>query len=184
MKRDLIVGRMQPVHKGHLNVIQETLDEVDELIIGIGSAEKSHRLSNPFTGGERVLMLTKALREYDIDPSKYYIIPLEDIACNSLWVGHVKMLTPPFRKVISGNALVKQLFAEENIPHKQPHLFNREEYSGTEVRRRILNNEDWQSLLPKSVVKVIEEIKGIERIRNIAQKEVSEIAYEKKTNQN
>lgn len=174
-KRGLLIGRMQPVHNGHISVIQETLKEVDELIIGIGSAEKSHTDSNPFTGGERILMLTKALREHKIDPSRYYIIPLEDIACNSLWVGHVKMLTPPFCRVYSGNSLVQQLFEEDNMKVVQPPLFNRTIYSGTEVRRRMLNNEDWEELLPKSVVNVIKEIKGVERIRKLHKKEVSEL---------
>ncbi|MBE6487948.1 MAG: nicotinamide-nucleotide adenylyltransferase [Methanosphaera stadtmanae] len=174
-KRGLLIGRIQPLHYGHMSVIEETLKEVDELIIGVGSADQSHTNSNPFTSGERVLMLSKALREYKIDPSRYYIIPLEDIACNSLWVGHVKMLTPPFRKVYSGNSLVKQLFNENHIEVVQPPLFNRKEYSGTEVRRRILNNENWEELLPKSVVKVINEIEGVKRIKNLNKKEVSEL---------
>lgn len=174
-KRGLLIGRMQPVHIGHISVIQETLKEVNELIIGIGSSDKSHTLSNPFTGGERILMLSKALREYKIDPSRYYIIPLEDISCNSLWVGHVKMLTPPFTKVYSGNSLVQQLFEEENFNVIQPPLFNRREYSGTEVRKRILNNDNWEELVPKSVEKVIKEIKGVERIQKLNKKELSEI---------
>jgi len=174
-KRGLLIGRIQPLHYGHMSVIEETLKEVDELIIGVGSADQSHTNFNPFTSGERVLMLSKALREYKIDPSRYYIIPLEDIACNSLWVGHVKMLTPPFRKVYSGNSLVKQLFNENHIEVVQLPLFNRKEYSGTEVRRRILNNENWEELLPKSVVKVINEIEGVKRIKNLNKKEVSEL---------
>ncbi len=173
--RGLLIGRMQPIHKGHINVIKQTLEEVDELIIGIGSAEKSHTESNPFNGGERILMVTRALREHNIDASRYYIIPLEDIACNSLWVGHVKMLTPPFDIVYSGNSLVQELFEEENIPYIQPHLYNRKEYSGTEVRRRMLNNEDWQSLVPDSVVKVLDEIKATDRIKKLNKKEVSEL---------
>ena len=158
-----------------MSVIQDTLNEVDELIIGIGSADQSHTNSNPFTSGERVLMLSKALREYKVDPSRYYIIPLEDIACNSLWVGHVKMLTPPFEKVYSGNSLVKQLFRENKIKVVQPPLFNREEYSGTEVRKRILNDENWEDLVPKSVIEVINEINGVERMQNLNKKEVSEL---------
>lgn len=173
--RGLLIGRMQPVHKGHINVIKDTLKEVDELIIGIGSSDKSHTNYNPFTGGERILMLTKALRESKIDPSRYYIIPLEDIACNSLWVGHVKMLTPPFSKVYSGNSLVQQLFEEEKINVIQPPLFNRTEYSGTEVRKRILNNENWEELVPSSVVSVINEINGVHRIQKLNEKEISEL---------
>ncbi|RAP49937.1 MAG: nicotinamide-nucleotide adenylyltransferase [Methanosphaera sp. rholeuAM74] len=174
-KRGLLIGRMQPLHKGHISVIKETLKEVDELIIGVGSADQSHTNSNPFTSGERVMMLTKALREYNIDPSKYYIIPLEDVSCNALWVAHVKMLTPPFCKVYSGNSLVKQLFRENNMEVVQPPLFNRREYSGTEIRKRMLNNEDWESLVPSSVAEVIKEIKGQERLINLNIKEVSEM---------
>lgn len=173
--RGLLIGRMQPVHKGHISVIQETLKEVDELIIGIGSSDKSHTNSNPFTGGERILMLSKALRECNIDTTRYYIIPLEDIACNSLWVGHVKMLTPPFTKVYSGNSLVQQLFEEENYPVIQPPLFNRKEFSGTEVRKRILNNSNWEDLVPESVKNVINEIRGTERIKKLNKKELSEL---------
>ena len=36
--RGLLVGRMQPIHQGHLDVIKGILEEVDEVIICIGSA--------------------------------------------------------------------------------------------------------------------------------------------------
>ena len=58
--RGILIGRMQPVHKGHMQVINKILEEVDEIIIGIGSAQLSYELKNPFTAGERVIMLKKA----------------------------------------------------------------------------------------------------------------------------
>ncbi|MCL2686965.1 MAG: adenylyltransferase/cytidyltransferase family protein, partial [Methanobrevibacter sp.] len=30
--RGLLIGRMQPVHNGHMQVIKKTLEEVDEII--------------------------------------------------------------------------------------------------------------------------------------------------------
>lgn len=36
MTRGLFVGRFQPFHLGHLHVIKELLEKVDELIIAIG----------------------------------------------------------------------------------------------------------------------------------------------------
>ncbi|HEX3012678.1 MAG TPA: nicotinamide-nucleotide adenylyltransferase [Methanobacterium sp.] len=173
--RGLLVGRMQPVHNGHLQVIKNILEEVDEVIIGIGSAQLSHSLRDPFTAGERVMMLTKALSENDIHPSKYYIIPIQDVACNSTWVAHVKMLTPPFECIYSGNPLVQRLFIEAGNKVTEPPLFNREIYSGTEVRRRILMDEDWESLVPESVVNVIKEIDGYSRIKHLSKKEASEL---------
>jgi len=169
--RGLLVGRMQPVHKGHLQVIKSILGEVDEVIIGIGSAQLSHTLKDPFTAGERVMMLTKALSENGIPASRYYIIPVQDVACNSIWVAHIKMLTPPFEYIYSGNPLVQRLFIEAGYKVNEPPLFNREIYSGTEVRKRILENEDWESLVPNSVINVINEIEGVARLKHLSKKE-------------
>ncbi len=173
--RGLLVGRMQPVHEGHLEVIKRILDEVDELIIGIGSAQLSHTVKDPFTAGERVMMLTKALTENSIPASKYYIIPIQDVACNSIWVAHVKMLTPPFQHVYSGNFLVQQLFREGGFEVTVPPLYNRKTYSGTEVRKRMLNDEDWESLIPNSVKEVINEIDGINRLKQLSRRELNEL---------
>lgn len=172
--RGLLVGRMQPVHKGHLQVIKSILKEVDEVIIGVGSAQLSHTLKDPFTAGERVMMLTKALTDNNISASKYYIIPVQDVACNSTWVAHIKMLTPPFEHIYSGNSLVQRLFIEDKYEVTEPPLFNREIYSGTEVRKRMLENDDWESLVPESVVNVIKEINGVSRLKHLSRKEVSE----------
>lgn len=166
---------MQPVHQGHLQVIKRILNEVEEVIIGIGSAQLSHTIKDPFTAGERVMMLSKALAENGIPASRYYIIPVQDIECNSLWVAHMEMLTPPFNHVYSGNSLVQRLFTEKGYQVTQPPLFNREMYSGTEVRRRMLSGQNWEELLPESVVDVINEIDGVSRINDLAIKEVSEI---------
>ena len=173
--RGILIGRMQPVHNGHMEVIKQILDEVDEIIIGIGSAQVSHELKDPFTAGERVVMMSQALAERDIDSSRYYIIPMQDINFNAIWVSHVKMLTPPFSIVYSGNSLVKQLFREEGYEVRQPPLYDRLHLSGTEVRRRILNDENWQELVPKASADLINEIDGVERLKNLSVREVSEL---------
>lgn len=173
--RGILIGRMQPVHNGHMQIIDKILEEVDEIIIGIGSAQLSHELKDPFTAGERIVMMNQALAERDVDPSRYYIIPMQDINFNAIWVSHVKMLTPPFSIVYSGNPLVKQLFSEESFEVRQPPLYDRLHLSGSEVRRRILSDENWQELVPEATIKLLEEIKGIERLKNLSEKEISDI---------
>ena len=59
VNRGLYVGRFQPFHLGHLGAIKEVLKEVDELAIVIGSAQYSHNPSNPFTAGERLVMIRR-----------------------------------------------------------------------------------------------------------------------------
>lgn len=169
--RGLLVGRYQPFHKGHLMVLNQILKEVDEIIIGIGSAQVSHTFENPFTAGERVMMISKSLANARIR-SPYYIIPIPDIGRNALWVAHVETLTPPFEIVYSGNPLVQRLFREKGYTVKTPPLYNREDYSGTEIRKRMLAGEEWKNFVPKEVVEVIDEIDGISRLKEIA-KEVS-----------
>lgn len=173
--RGILIGRMQPVHNGHMEVVKQILSEVDEIIIGIGSAQLSHELKDPFTAGERIVMMKQALADSSVDPSRYYIIPMQDINFNALWVAHVKMITPPFSIVYSGNPLVKQLFSEEDYEVRQPPLYDRLHLSGSEVRRRILNDEDWRELVPKATQDLLAEINGIERLKNLSVKEISDI---------
>ncbi len=164
--RSLLIGRYQPFHKGHLEVIKNILKEVDDLIIGIGSAQISHTLENPFTAGERMTMISNALREAGINRC-IYIIPIPDVWNNALWVNHVRSLTPEFQVVYTGNSLAKRLFKEEGMEVREQPFFNRVKYSGTEVRRRMLAGEDWKSLVPDSVAAVVDDIRGVERLMDI-----------------
>ena len=173
--RGILIGRMQPVHNGHMQIINKILEEVDEIIIGIGSAQISHEIKDPFTAGERVVMMNQALADMGVDPSRYYIIPMQDINFNAIWVSHVKMLTPPFSVVYSGNSLVKQLFMEEGFDVRQPPLYDRLHLSGTEVRRRIIEDDDWEELVPKATVELLSEINGVERLKNLSIKEISDL---------
>ena len=57
MKKGLILGRFQPFHFGHLELIKSIINEGIETIICIGSAQYSHTRENPFTVEERRKML-------------------------------------------------------------------------------------------------------------------------------
>ncbi len=167
--RGFFIGRFQPYHLGHHEIVKEIVKEVDELIIGIGSAQESHTLENPFTAGERILMVSKAIEEIDEDLKKrVYIIPLEDIYRNALWVSHVVSMVPPFKVVFSNNPLVVRLFKEAGFEVRRTKLYNREFLQGREIRRLMIEGGDWERYVPKSVAEVIKEVGGIERIREIA----------------
>ncbi|HIH44838.1 MAG TPA: nicotinamide-nucleotide adenylyltransferase [Candidatus Methanoperedenaceae archaeon] len=165
MRRGLYIGRFQPYHLGHHTVIRQISADVDELIIAIGSAQRSHEPDNPFTAGERVLMVTRALSELCV---KHYAIPVEDIQRNVLWASHVISMVPPFDVVYSNNPLVTRLFREAVVPVEHSPLFKRKEYSGTEIRRRMLSGEEWEHLVPGSVAAIINEVGGVERLRAVA----------------
>lgn len=166
MTRGFYIGRFQPYHNGHQAVLTRVAKSVDEIVIGVGSAQLSHELENPFTAGERVLMITRSLARLG---RPLYVIPIEDIQRNALWVSHVRSMTPPFDCVFSGNPLVMRLFAEAGHPVHSPDMYERQTHSGTAIRRRMLSGEPWEQLVPEAVVEVIREIDGVGRLRRIAQ---------------
>ena len=61
--RGLIVGRFQPPHLGHLEIIKQILDKVDEIVIVIAAAQISHTIKNPFTAGERLTLLRTMIKK-------------------------------------------------------------------------------------------------------------------------
>ncbi len=168
--RAFFIGRFQPYHLGHHEVLKEILDETDEIVIGIGSAQESHTIENPFTAGERIMMVDRAVEELKegVSIEKTYIIPLEDVYRNSLWVSHVTSLCPYFDVVYSNNPLVIRLFREAGFEVKKTRMINRIHYQGAEIRRRMICGEKWEDLVPKSIVEVINEIDGVKRLRDIA----------------
>jgi len=165
ISRAFYIGRFQPYHIGHHTVLSGIADEVDEIVIGIGSAQRSHEVENPFTAGERVVMISRSLKDLDID---CYVIPIEDIQRNAVWVSHVRSMTPHFDLTYTNNPLVFRLFEEAGVMVKRSPMYQRDVYSGTAIRKKMLTGEGWENLVPDAVARVIEEVGGVERLQEIA----------------
>jgi nicotinamide-nucleotide adenylyltransferase len=175
MTRAFYIGRFQPYHNGHQYVLESIAETADEIVIGVGSAQLSHEPSNPYTAGERVLMITTALESVGC---RAYVIPIEDIKRNALWVAHVRSMTPPFDTIYSSNPLVVRLFQEEGATVLSPAMYERDSHSGTEIRRRMVRGDTWEHLVPASVIRVIHEIDGVERLRQIVRNDCDIITGE------
>ena len=167
VKRGLFVGRFQPFHLGHLNAMRDVLKEVDELVIVIGSAQYSHNLDDPFTAGERLVMVRKALEEAGIDYARVWVVPVPDVHLHMMWVSAVEGYVPEFDVVYSNEPLTRRLFIEAGYRVRSIHFHKRKVYSSTEIRERLLNGESWEKLVPKSVAEVIKEIDGVNRLRDL-----------------
>jgi nicotinamide-nucleotide adenylyltransferase len=86
-----------------------------------------------------------------------------------LWVSHVKSMVPTFEIAYTNNPLVFELLSEAGIEVKQSPLFHRNNYSGTEIRRRMLAGDRWEHFVPGKVVEIIRGIDGEKRLRTIVQ---------------
>ncbi len=163
--RGLYIGRFQPFHLGHKAVLKKILEEVNEVVVVMGSAQDSHTPQNPFTAGERLDMIYGALR--DLRP-RSYVIPLQDVDRNAIWVSHVVSMAPRFDLVYSNNPLTEDLFIEAGIQVRKPPMYRRDLYSGTIIRNLMLQGGDWRSLVPEEVAAVIDSIGGVKRLIHIA----------------
>ena len=168
VNRGLYVGRFQPFHLGHLDAIKHALKEVDELVIVIGSAQYSHNANNPFTAGERLVMVRQALLEAGVDDSTFWIVPVPDVHLHMLWVSAVEGYTPKFNAVYSNEPLTKRLFMEAGYEVKTIPLFERKVYTSTVVREKMVKDDSWTELVPKSIAVFILEIDGVNRLRDLA----------------
>jgi len=168
-KRGLFVGRFQPFHLGHGEAILRLLEDMDEIIVIIGSAQLSHEIDDPFTAGERYTMIRNALHELKIKPNRYHLLPVPDSPTHAVWVAQITSYAPPFDVVCSNDPLTIRLFKELHVPVVGVPFISRDRLNATLVRRRMLSGENWCELVPKSVANEIKKIDGVSRVRELAE---------------
>ncbi len=171
--RGLMTGRFQPFHNGHLALAKQVLSECDELIIVIGSAQFNYIDKDPFTAGERMLMIHEALKEAKVDLSRCHVMPLANDENNARWIAYLRSMVPPFDVIYSGNDFVRHLSLslsqDRAIAVKSPKFSKKREYNGTNIRHLMLSgNKKWRELVPRAVARVIDQIGGIERMKVLA----------------
>ncbi len=114
-------------------------------------------------------MVRRALAEAGVQNGKLWIVPVPDVHLHMLWVSAVEGYTPKFNVVYSNEPLTRRLFTEAGYPVKDIPLFERKVFSSTLVRERMVAGESWMELVPKAVADFINEIDGVNRLRDLAQ---------------
>ena len=79
----VIIARLQPIHKGHLELVRQALNENDEVLILVGSADKLNK-RNPIPIAMRLDLARKAVgEEFGENAEKVKIMPLNDLTDES-----------------------------------------------------------------------------------------------------
>jgi nicotinamide-nucleotide adenylyltransferase len=164
MKKGLVLGRFQPFHLGHLELIKSIINNEVKPLICIGSAQYSHTLDNPFTAKERNQMITAVMNTLDC---QYEIFEIPDINNYDLYVSHLETFVSNFDYIYSGNSIVQRLFANAGREVVKLELFNREVWEGSAIRLAIKEGDDWGSAVPSQIVDIIHHIDGTERLKNL-----------------
>jgi nicotinamide-nucleotide adenylyltransferase len=153
----LLIGRFQPFHLGHLEAFRFALSKVDKIWIGIGSSNKPSEKNNPFTADERKEMILSSIDTSISNRIQVFSIP--DLENHEKWIENIDLIVPDFDVVFTNDELTQSLYSKLGkkvipVPFK-----NREILSGTNIRNKILSDQDWHTLVPvctKTVLKKID----------------------------
>ncbi|MBT4917362.1 nicotinamide-nucleotide adenylyltransferase [Candidatus Peregrinibacteria bacterium] len=175
MQSALFIGRFQPFHNGHLDIVKKILEDNQRVILAVGSAEKNYLSSNPLTAGERFRVIDESLREAGISSERYAIVPVRNVNNYALWVNHINIYVPPYTRIYTGSPIVKACYEgkyqrPDGTCKTGPEVIQVEkelEVSATKVRESILNKDDWESLVPKAAAKVLKEMELPKRLQTI-----------------
>jgi nicotinamide-nucleotide adenylyltransferase len=159
----LYIGRFQPFHNGHLHALKSILEDNEDVLIAIGSSEKSFEPMNPLRFEEREEIIEGVLKAEDISLSRCMILPVRDINDNDAWVAHVESCLPQFDRVYSGTELVQELFKRDG-KHEVLDVSFYEGHSGTLVRQLALDSKDYRDFIHPFTKHYLERIGFDERL--------------------
>lgn len=163
--RGLLIGRFQPFHAGHLEVVRKIRADRPgaPLIVGVGTAQESYTWENPFTAGERLEMIDRALTEGKV--TNTLLVPIADISRHALWVTYLEALLPAFDRVYTNNPLTRILFERSGYLVESPPLFDRARFEGVRIREQLADGGGWKSAVPPAVAAYLDEIGAPARLQ-------------------
>ena len=167
--RGLLIGRFQPFHRGHLEVVRKVRADrsAAPLLVGVGTADESYTRENPFTAGERTEMIQRSLAEAKVE--QVQLVPIADIGRHALWVNYLESLLPPFDRVYTNNPLTRLLFERSGYLVENPPLFDRTRYEGVRIREQLAEGGNWKEAVPPAVAAYLEEIGAPARLQVLKQ---------------
>ncbi len=162
----LIVGRFQPLHWGHVRLIEWVRAEGDEPHVGIGSSQFANTRENPFTAAERRQMVEAGDRALGLKVARIDEVP--DIFDDTRWVAHVRECCGPFDLVYSHNEWTARLFADAGYEVRPAPMFDRSLYEGSKIRAAIKERglAAAKDTVPPPVMALLRELGAERRIRS------------------
>lgn len=119
----VLIGRMQPPHVGHIDLLNKMLEHCDHVLVLLGSSKRSRDTKNPFRWQKRAWMATRLFQEqYAVRPrvtetpvfirtefNNQYVMfqPLRDYPySNTRWQFQVQKMVTEFAEDIGAQEIV------------------------------------------------------------------------------
>jgi len=108
----ILIGRFQPLHSGHRDLIRQAAKQCKYLVILVGSANRCRSIKNPFTYAERAKEIDKFLfHEKLINVS---MVPLNDYPySDSQWINDINIIAEEKRDAVKASNVTLFGFQKE-----------------------------------------------------------------------
>lgn len=161
----LIIGRFQPMHWGHVRLVEWVRSDASEVHIGIGSSQFASTRENPFSAAERRRMFDAANASLGLKVARIDDVP--DIFDDEKWVSHVESCCGKFDVIYSNNEWTAGLFAKAGYEVRPTPMFERESHEGAKLREMIRAHglASVADFIPAPVMAVLKELDAEKRIR-------------------
>jgi nicotinamide-nucleotide adenylyltransferase len=166
----MIHGRFQPFHNGHLEYMRGAAERSDELWIGITNPDPARILpeasdparhlpeSNPYSYGDRMLMVKAAASDLGLDPLRVHVIPFP-VNEPHLWSAYVPEGVTQYLRLFSvwgGEKQERLLAAGYEVVILDEGA--EKQLSGSDVRAAMRSGAEWERLVPRGVARVLREL--------------------------
>lgn len=85
----IFIGRFQPFHLAHSEILKKVLAESNKAIVVIGSHNKSRNVKDPFTSVERIAMIKSSLNDEEFSRIEFVMIR-DQLYNDNLWITDVQ----------------------------------------------------------------------------------------------
>ena len=151
-KTGLVIGRFQPFHHGHAYLLKKALEYCDEVIIGIGSANKNDP-DNPWDAICRKQMLKAFLQHEHVEKKVHTIISIEDKS-DADWTNEI-LQKAPAQVVIGNNDWVNHLLLDAGYKVITLPYLDRFLYEGQKIRKAMKEGKPWKDRVPTYITPLI-----------------------------
>ena len=169
----IVIGRFQPFHTAHQDLIKHSLSLAEKVIVILGSARSAPDVKNPFTPAMREEIIRACFPESE---KRLIFRAVRDYPYNDhVWTAEVQNIVGEIAEEIDGAKIAMVGFFKDRSSYYL-NLFpqwNFEEFycadkqnlkiNATEIREKYFaDDEDWRTLVPATVEKYLEIFKQTE----------------------
>lgn len=157
--RGLVVGRFQPLHGGHVQLIEEALRSCASVVVAVGSSTEPPSARNPFTFEERQAMLQAVF-------PGLAVVGVPDVHDDARWARHCLALTGPVDRAFGNDEHSLGLLRAAGVATASPGLVRRADWEGARIRQMMAEGDPaWRRRVPAPVAGLVASWGGEQRMR-------------------